>query len=65
MVKNNPADVEMKDVSSPAGSSVDGGKEKEEEKKPEEVKKHPDLLTLEGMPFSFIFYIPANLYAFR
>lgn len=48
MVKNNPADVDMKDVSSPEGSSVDG---KEEEKKPEEVKKHPDLLTLEGMSF--------------
>ncbi|KAK7092644.1 26S proteasome non-ATPase regulatory subunit 3-like [Littorina saxatilis] len=47
MVKNNPADVEMKDVSSPGGSSVDG-KDKEEEKK-EEVKKHPDLLTLEDI----------------
>ena len=46
MVKNNTTDVEMKDVSSPAGSSVDG-KDKDEEKK-EEVKKHPDLLTLEG-----------------
>ena len=48
MVKTNPTEVEMKDVSSPEGSSVDG---KEEEKKPEEVKKHPDLLTLEGMRF--------------
>ena len=47
-MKKNPSDVEMKDASKAEGSSVDGP-EKEAEKKPEEVKKHPDLLTLEGV----------------
>ncbi|XP_076437108.1 putative 26S proteasome non-ATPase regulatory subunit 3 isoform X2 [Babylonia areolata] len=47
MVKNNPSDVEMKDASNPEGSSVDGKPEKEEDKRAEEAKKHPELLTLE------------------
>jgi hypothetical protein len=52
MVKNNPADVEMKDAANEDGSSVDAPKDGKDEDKKEEVKKHPDLLTLEGLQYS-------------
>lgn len=51
MVKKDPSDVEMKDAE---GSSVDAlpikdPKEGNDDEKKEEVKKHPDLLTLEDI----------------
>ncbi|KAK7483015.1 hypothetical protein BaRGS_00025792 [Batillaria attramentaria] len=44
MVKSSSTDVEMKDVSSPGGSES-----KDKEEKTEEVKKDPELLTLEDV----------------
>lgn len=45
MVKSSATDVEMKDVSSPSESS----ETKEKDEKTEEVKKDPELLTLEDI----------------
>ena len=55
MVMNNRSDVEMKDVSK--GSAVDELKEKDEKRDASvEVKKHPDLLTLEGVILFFAIF---------